>query len=296
MFTRVLLPLDGSDTAERVLPQLRRLLTYPSAEILVFRAIDAAFPDVAAMAPAEQAEAERYVRRISFQLIQEGRRARPLVREGSGPAGILRVAQEEDVDLIALSTHGRTGLSRLVLGSVAESVLRGASVPAFLVRSFPSALGAPSRGRLETMPLHNVLVPLDGGDISQRVVPFVRDLVRPLDARVTLLYVNEPPGPHPHWLVPGGGLEEVERELRASTIPVATVVREGPAAAEILAACRSNAADLLVMASHARSGPARWLFGSVTENVLRAAEIPMIVVPARAKVLANTGAPHRELS
>lgn len=294
MFSRVLLPLDGSETAERVLPQLRRLLVKPGTELVVLRALDADVPDVSAAAPAARAEAERYVRRITFQLIQEGRPARAVVRDGRGASAILEAARAEKADLIALSTHGRTGLPRLVLGSTAESVLRGADVPVFLVRAFPPALGAPSRGRLEATPLHNVLVPLDGGEMSRRVAPFVREVVRPLDARVTLLYVNEAPGPHPHWLMPGGGLEEIERDLRAATIPVATVVREGAPAPEILAAARSSAADLVVMATHARSGPARWIFGSVTESVLRASEVPLLVVPARARPADE--APRREVS
>ncbi len=281
MFDRVLLPLDGSDTAERVLPQLRRLLAGRSPEIVVFRALDAPVPDLAAMAPADAAEAERYVRKIAFQLIQEGRRARGLVRPGVGASAILRAAQEEDASLIALSTHGRTGLPRLVLGSVAESVLRGAGVPVLLVRSFPPPLGAPSRGRIEETPLRHVLVPLDGGELSRRLLPLLRELVRPLDARITLLHVQEPPGPHPRWLVPEAGLEEMARELRASTVPVTRVLREGDPATEILAGCRENAADLVVMASHGRSGPARWILGSVAESVLRAAELPLLVVPAR---------------
>jgi nucleotide-binding universal stress UspA family protein len=283
MMDRVLVPLDGSETAERVLPQLRRLLIgRPGAEILVLRALDALAPNLSVVAPALEAEAERYARRITFQLVNEGRRARSIVRPGGAAATILRVAREENVSLIVLSTHGRTGLSRLVLGSVAETVLRSSPCPVFLVRSFPPAVDAPSRGRVESTPLHSILVPLDGSELSLRALPLVLDLARPLDARVTLLYVNEPPGPNPHWLVPERPLEEVERDLRAHTVPVATAVREGDPATEILAACRTNAADLLVMATHGRSGPVRWLFGSVTENVLHKAEIPMLVVPARA--------------
>ncbi|HEX7901848.1 MAG TPA: universal stress protein [Planctomycetota bacterium] len=282
MLERVLVPLDGSETAERVLPHLRRLLLGRSAEILLLRVLDATSPDVSVMAPAYEAEAERYTRRLTFLLMNEGRRARAIVRPGGAAATILRVAREENVSLTVLSTHGRTGLSRLVIGSVAETVLRASPSPVFLLRSFPPPIDGPSRGRTENTPFHSILVPLDGSEHSLRVVPLVLDLVRPLDARVTLLYVHEPPGPNPHWLLPERPLEDVERLLREHTVPVTTAVREGDPAAEILAACRTNAADLLVMATHGRSGPVRWLFGSVTENVLRAADIPLLVVPARA--------------
>jgi nucleotide-binding universal stress UspA family protein len=280
---RVLVPLDGSETAERVLPHLRRfLIGRPGAEILILRVLDATSPDVSVMAPAIQAEAERYVRRVTFQFVNEGRQARSLIRAGGAAATILRVAREEKVSLTVLSTHGRTGLPRLVLGSVAETVLRSSPSPVFLVRSFTPGLDVPSRGKTESTPFHAVLVPLDGSELSLRVMPLVLDLVRPLDARAILLYVHEPPGPNPHWLIPERPLEDVERQLREHTVPVTTAIREGDPATEILAAARTNAADLLVMATHGRSGPVRWLFGSVTESVLRSAEIPMLVVPARA--------------
>lgn len=285
---RVLLPLDGSETAERVLPHLRRLLLGRSAEIVVLRVVDSASSGVSVLAPSLEADAERYVRRITFQLINEGRRASSLVRAGGSAATILRVARELDASLIVLSTHGRGGLSRLMLGSVAETVLRSSLAPVFLLRSFPPALDAPSRGRVESTPLHSMLVPLDGSEFSHRVVPLVLDVARPLDARVTLLYVHEPPGPNPRWLLPDRPLEEVERELRAHAIPVTAALREGDPATEILAACRTNAADLLVMATHGRSGPVRWLFGSVTERVLRAADVPLLVVPAHASAEART--------
>src|SRR6187549_416589 len=94
---RVLVPLDGSETAERVLPHLRRLLLGRSAEIIVLRVLDATSPDLSVMAPALEAEAERYVRRITFQLMNEGRRARSIIRPGGAAATILRVAREEQV-------------------------------------------------------------------------------------------------------------------------------------------------------------------------------------------------------
>src|SRR5688572_27316484 len=101
------------------------------------------------MAPALEADAERSVRRVTFQLQNEGRQARSIIRAGGAAATILRVAREEDVTLTVLSTHGRTGLSRLVLGSVAETVLRSSSSPVFLIRSFTPGLDAPSRGKTE---------------------------------------------------------------------------------------------------------------------------------------------------
>ena len=141
MLERVLLPLDGSDNAERVLPHARRLLLNRDAEIVVLRVTDGASPNLSVLAPAIEAEAERYARRMAFQWAHEGRPASALVRAGGAAATILRVAKELEVSLIVLSTHGRTGFQRLLMGSVAEKVVRKATCPVMTVKA-PAAVRA----------------------------------------------------------------------------------------------------------------------------------------------------------
>lgn len=275
MFERILVPLDGSAAAEQILPPLQRLLHGRAAELVLLRVVEAAVLGLAATGARLQEEAESYTRGVAARLAREGAKVRARVAFGGAASSILDAAREERSSLVALATRARDGLSRLGMGSVAEAVIRAAESPVLVVRTSISPV-PPS------LPIRNVLVPLDGSDHSRRVVPFVSELARPFDARVTLLHVHEPPGPHPRWSGAGLFLEDVERDLRASTLPVEAAFREGDPAPEILAACRDRSPDLVVMATHGRSGPARWLLGSVTESVLRSLSIPLLVVPARA--------------
>src|SRR6185369_11448258 len=104
-------------------------------------------------------EATLYLQSLASRLTNEGYPSRGVVRHGSAAEAILKVAAEERATLIALATHGRTGVGRLVLGSVAEKVLQSSPLPVLLARTLPSEL---PQGRLEALPLRNLLVPLDG--------------------------------------------------------------------------------------------------------------------------------------
>jgi nucleotide-binding universal stress UspA family protein len=143
-FHRVLIPLDGSSVAESVLPYARRLAGGGSHLILV--QVVTPTPVAAALeAPASaqiiaeaderaRVDAQAYLERMSDRLRRDGREVTALVLLGDPATVITNVAREHAVELIAMTTHGRTGLSRLMFGSVAEHVLRHAPVPVFLVR------------------------------------------------------------------------------------------------------------------------------------------------------------------
>ena len=190
MFERILIPLDGSETAEAILPQVRRLLKRQRTEVILLRAISALPPEFHLAAPALLHEAERYIRRMTFQFIQDGIPARGFARLGSAGEIILDTAERERATLIAMSTHGRSGFPRWVFGSVAEKVLRASPAPMLALRSFPPPLeGGLSRGRLEELPFRTILVPLDGSDCSMSVIPAVKEFGRAIDSKVILVNV-----------------------------------------------------------------------------------------------------------
>ncbi len=288
---RILIPLDGSETAEAILPHAIRLLRRSPAELLILQTVPYP-PDSHVGLPTVLDAAHRYVRRVTFQLVNEGIRARGIVEQGLAAGTILDVAAKEGVSLIAMSTHGRTGLSRLVFGSVAEKALRASSVPVLLARSFHPGPGRElSRGRLEETPFRNILVPVDGREGSLSVLPAVQDVARPVDARVTLVCV------HPHddlegrWDSPDAPAEAAREALVKDCVPVEIEVRHGDPAAEILRAAEDRSADLIAMSTHGRTGPPRWVLGSVTENVLRASTVPLLVTRRRVEAgVAETGA------
>jgi nucleotide-binding universal stress UspA family protein len=138
MFQKILVPLDGSPLAEAILPQGSELAKTLGAELLVLRVAFAhVFPGVD---PTEEEvrvvrDAEAYVAARRSELATKDVHLRTAVRYGKAAAEILNHIADNNVDLVAMSTHGRSGLSRLVMGSVAEEVLRHANVPVLLVRA-----------------------------------------------------------------------------------------------------------------------------------------------------------------
>jgi nucleotide-binding universal stress UspA family protein len=268
LLNRVLVPLDGSTHAEAILSQLRRILPPHDSHLVLLHALP--------FAPwAGEDEGEKYLRRVAFLLTNDGYPSVHLQRRGSAAETILETALTERVSLIALTTHGRTGAARWVLGSVAERVLQASPLPVLVARSFPTNV---CRGSLESRPMRNFLVPLDGSRQSLAALEPVLNLARPVDAHVTLLHVTEPSPYDGRWDAPDETLKEAEERLRAACIPARIEHRKGDPSEVILKTSEEEAIDLVAMTTHGRSGPSRWIYGSVAARVLRAASAPLLVV------------------
>ncbi len=143
MYRRILVPLDGSKVAEGVLPHAKALAYSEGAELILLTvganpALDFAFsdPGLADLAVQEQEErSKKYIGEIESQLREAGFKTASLLRVGSVAEVILGVAEEMQIDVIAMSTHGRTGPARWLLGSIAERVVRSSKVPVLLIRA-----------------------------------------------------------------------------------------------------------------------------------------------------------------
>jgi len=141
MFKKIVVPLDGSPLAEAVLPQVTELAHALATEVLLLRvAVAHAFPAGDPISLAEEEvrvvrEAEAYLAAVAGRLAREGVTAKTAVRYGQAAAEIIDHVAFEGADLVAMSTHGRSGLSRLVVGSVAEEVVRKVGVPVLLFRA-----------------------------------------------------------------------------------------------------------------------------------------------------------------
>ncbi len=145
-FRRVLVPLDGSPLAEAVLPFVSNLARPLALEILLVRIIPATMPTaveggrrIINHTERLTAEADAYLRGVADRLCADGFSVLTAVRTGEAASEIVAGARECQADLIAMSTHGRSGLGRLLFGSAAEAVLRRADVPVLLVRSTGAA-------------------------------------------------------------------------------------------------------------------------------------------------------------
>ncbi|HVE41318.1 MAG TPA: universal stress protein [Planctomycetota bacterium] len=275
LLDRLIVPLDGSPAAETILSEARRFLRRSDSEIVLVRA---EFPVVTDLVPglvvAGVGEARAYLERVGGDLEEQGVRVRIVAESGPAAEVILRTVADRRGTLIAMSTHGRTGAARAVMGSVAEQVLRRSPVPVLAVRTLSAGSGAPVPPD-ERLPLRNILLPLDRSERSLRALAPAADLCRLFGARLLLLHVLDRDEDQE---TSEAYFRAVETRVGSQGVAVTTLIETGRAADEILDVARFHDADLIAMATHGRRGLARLAMGSVTEEVLRKAFVPVLAV------------------
>lgn len=291
MFTKILVPLDGSQLAERALePALALaqpgfssvvLLQAPAAEWVMLPEVAGGYAPVGALEAARM-DAENYLaaRRTTYATDQISIRAR--VIEGSAPEVIVETAADEAADLIVMSSHGYSGLTRWVLGSVAERVLHAAPCPVLVMRS--------------PKPVRHVLIPLDGSPLAEHALAPGLEVARRLHAHVTLLRALPPVSAeareHLEMVEHGLGLRlesDLFDEANDYLARIATahrpagvtlksvIVTEHPAEA-ILTYVEHHAVDVIAISTHGYTGLKRWTYGSVTDKVVREARACSMLV------------------
>ncbi len=275
LLDRLIVPLDGSPTAETILSEARRFLRRSDSEIVLVRA---EFPMVTDLVPgvvvAGVGEARAYLERVAGDLEEQGVRVRTVAESGPAAEVILRTVAERRGTLIAMSTHGRTGAVRAVMGSVAEQVLRRSPVPVLAARTLSASSGAPVPAD-ERLPLRNILLPLDRSERSLRALAPAADLCRLFGARLLLLHVLDRDEDQE---TSEAYFRAVETRATSQGVAVTTLIETGKPAEEILDVARFHDADLIAMATHGRRGLARLAMGSVTEEVLRKSFVPVLAV------------------
>jgi nucleotide-binding universal stress UspA family protein len=281
---RLLVPLDGSSLSEAVLPLAEALAHDTGAELVFLQALRAqgSLP----LEAKAQEDAEAYLYRTTETRTALGLAARWVVWYDDPDQAIVDAATVNEVDLIVMATHGRGGLGRLLLGSVAERVVRRAPAPVLLVRDH-STQAREVVGK--------ILVPLDRSRLSEGVLSVVERLAGSRGAGVCLVHAVEP-GPPPlagvplpaedlmgRWVAEAEDhLARVAERLEAQDIAVTCVVRTG-APPDVILRCASEAgAGLVAMTTHGRTGLDRLLMGSVAEQIVRAAPTPVLLWKAPA--------------
>ena len=296
MYTRLLIPLDGSKTAEAALPYgrtLARTLKIP-VELLsivdiavlasqVFRGSGYFEPIVAESARST----EEYLKRIAKTFPDH--EVKCTVEKGKAEDVIIEEAGS-DATLTAMATHGRSGFNRLLLGSVAEKVLRSSINPLLLIRASEEAK---SEGYAA---LRSVIVPLDGSELAEIVLPTVVWLANALKLETLLLRayhipINTYAGMEDYYPVDHerisfalrseaqSYLESKVGELKRNGIErVSFAIAEGSGAGEIVRLGQRTPDNLIAMCTHGRSGVKRWVLGSVTEKVVRLSGDPVLII------------------
>lgn len=282
MISRILVPLDGSRRSERALPYATQMAQLTGGTLILVHDETVGLRNESEPPTAEPVSRLTELVRMLVQLHVP---ARMRIVHGSAADAILRAANEEDADLIVMSTHGRGGLGRWLYGSVADTVLRDANRPVLLVTAACERTWATDRP-------FRMLVPLDGSPLAETALDVAGGLADALKTELLLLRVVEPAdgfaalGTAYLPTASPGVLDEATIYLDGiSTSPsmagraVTGRVETGDPAAKIAAVARYEEIDLVVMATHASGGLARLTMGSVASAILHVASVPLLLVP-----------------
>ncbi|HWQ13325.1 MAG TPA: universal stress protein [Roseiflexaceae bacterium] len=287
MTRRILVPLDGSPLAEAALPHAAALARAAGDELLLLRVVTPAETSQSlfwkATIPAELREeweeatlerADIYLRDTAARLRGAGLRVTTEVSaaDDAAEAIVARADQDPHIGLVAMATHGRGGLGRWVLGSVASKVLQAVATPLLLVRAREEAPPAAE------VTYRTMLVPLDGSGFAELALAEARLLAAATGAELVLVAVV---GEGEDATQAAAYLDEVATRLRADHLAVRTRVLAGSPAERLLEAADEEHADLIVMATHGRGGWRRLWLGSVASKVVEGATAPVLLVRAQ---------------
>jgi len=285
VFRKILCPVDFSANSMAALDQAAKLARKDDAPLYLMHVEFVPMSNPAELSDyvtfsteSDKLRLERIARKHLAKVRYE------LLLQVGWPAQVIeKAAQDLDVDLIAMATHGRTGINRLFLGSIAEHVVR-ASERSVLSFGPGTAIGA----------LKKILCPVDFDPNSIAALNFGWRLARQYRAAITLLHVVRLPfGPSAVPVEPP--TPEWEQDARAQLVKVAVenlgakaryklVVRRGDPAGAILEVEKELRPDLIVMATHGRTGLSHLVLGSVAERTVRESTIPVLTVRGRQSV------------
>ncbi len=305
MFKRLLVPLDGSELAEIALPYAEEVAKHLGSEVILLNV----------RTPAEDPdnpEHRVYISKMAATIEQDIKKSHALPPGGKvkvesaiiGSPGllihpaeeILDYAEKENISLIVMATHGRTGIRRWTLGDTANKVARASKSPVLLIRANTDVP--------ESVHLDKILVPLDGSKQSEAVLPYIENLASKLKPRISLLNVVEPPY---HYYPSAAGLgyyggegilrapyteeelkplkvaaekyvKSVSGKLTAQGIKANYEVRVGSADEEIIKAEGEIHPEMVAMSTHGHSGFGRWEHGSIADKVLHHGNTPLLLV------------------
>jgi nucleotide-binding universal stress UspA family protein len=294
----MLVPLDGSEAAEKVLPYARGLARSLKISVELLAVIE-----ISRYASSEKARFldalmdvairrnQEYLQRVATTF--QGASAEWTVEAGVPEEVIITKAAQNKGTLITMATHGRSGINRWLLGSIAEKVLRGTNNPVLLVRA-----NEETKVEGESTP-NSIIVPLDGSELAECILSAVVELARTIKLKVILLRSYSV---KKHFIYGYENyiraLDTLEAESKNAVltyldskmqqlksdglVDVLSVVAEGDAAEAIIELAKGSPNSLIAMCSHGRSGVTRWVLGSVTEKAVRHSGNPVLVIRGEA--------------
>ncbi|MBE3559482.1 MAG: universal stress protein [Ktedonobacteraceae bacterium] len=312
MFKRILVPLDGSARAERALSVAARMARSSEGTIILIQAMNVSAIYGPALVPYstvtpemlenEQENAKSYLAQVAASPLLAGIATETFVDQGEAASVILAAAESYTADVIVLCSHGRSGFARWALGSVAEKIIHHAAIPVLVLREKGPMPAGPHPD--PTMPLR-VLVPLDGSVLAKAALEpaamLIAALATPARGELHLIRIvpSKGRGAADYDLASQHArvyLEQTTEHLREGVtapavarlhVPITwSVVMADDVASALIGAAESGEegsaistrSDLIAMATHGRQGFQRWTMGSVTERVLHATRLPLLIV------------------
>jgi nucleotide-binding universal stress UspA family protein len=269
MYQTILVALDGSRNAEKVLPYVESLLRSSNGVARLLQVL----PETGQR---PEAAAEAYLKSVKARLAKKKIKAEAEIAHGDPAVSIIRAAEDRVADLVAFTSHGAGGLAQWVFGSVAQKILRGCERPLFVTR--PLEEPAPKVKR--------IVVPLDGSVGSEATLTHAAAFARATGAVIELLHVSRPPGLEAGDSKLRGWFERERRRMETRFCEIERTepelafeqsIVEGDPAAQIKERSEKHPGTAIVMGSHGRTGISRWVYGSVSEKVLQAARVPVLV-------------------
>ncbi len=300
MYEKILVPLDGSKTAETILPNVVRISRESNARVVLLT-IDAPVSDGGkggsswsdmgnGLATLEKSDAamKAYLDSAASMLSGVGVKATTAIATGDAAEEILKYASSHDCDLIAMSTRGRSAIRRGLMGSVTDAVVRESTVP--VLAAGPNSV----EGKDLDGAIRRIAVPLDGSEMAETVLPHVEKLARLLSLEVVLLrVVRMTPwayGAHERVPMDTTEIEEaleleardylkaVEDRLTAKGIKCSSEVMHGVPWDKIVGYSGKSDDIMVAISTHGRSGIKRLVLGSVADMLIRSLETPVLVV------------------
>jgi len=299
MFGSIMVPVDGSSRGEEAIHLAAAVARLVDAHVHLVHVRTAA----SALVDEGADPADDYLRALGNDLVATGLRVSravlqdelstllPSRRPTRATAHVLRqYITEHGISLVVMASHGRGGLRRAWLGSVADALLREAEAPLLITRA--RRRNAPRETTIRT-----ILLPLDGSELSEQAIEPALALARAAGARIVLVRcvepIREPANPKIRFVLPptteimeqetaeaGDYLRSMVARLRAQNVDVECQVIVAPAPAGILSAARRREVDLIAMATSGAGGAERFVIGSVADKVIRAATIPVLAMRA----------------
>jgi nucleotide-binding universal stress UspA family protein len=300
MFEKILVPLGCAGLSEGILPYVSQLAKGLKAQVVFLAVIDSRSVDELPIGTVEQTgelqahQPFELLKRRAMARLDEGAKSLDddgevttlcVVTVGEPSEEIVRVADREGCGLIAMTTHTRSNLWRVIRVSVATRVLHSANVPTLIVAQRRTEGRRPQ----QTSIISKLLVALDGSRLAETVLPYVEHLARELSLEVVLVQVLDRGEMHGLTAIEafeklaGEYLQTIAEKLRTKGLTVRwQLLLHGRPAASIVDLAREERENIIVLASHGRSRPLRLIKGSVVDAVATAPESPVLVITPKA--------------